>query len=608
MLSCFFLVFHFLDSKKQVIYSSYLTLGLGIVLSIWGIYSFLLSQHFGYLRLNSFFGYHIPFAEFLIFPMFLGLSLLWFKPFKLPARILLILVNSLFLVTFFFAYSRGAWLSFFLVSLFLVFFFRKYILKKKALVSLIIIILLSSLGMYGLRQVKNQQAAELSQQTPGVSVQANYGAETFKENALTARLLFWERALDIFKDNPLWGGGLESYKSLHLQYLQPPFYYTTDPHNFYLKVLAELGIILFFVFLGFVLSLVYYSFRVLQKIKSDLEADINTPKNNLFSLGMIGGVGSALIHNAGNFGWLYPANLIVFFVFSGIILKVYAIDRNNQSAESTKKNSFLQMQHRAWVPIFLVALFLFFSGWFILSADFYFQKGKELLIEEKQNEAIWSFQKAFAFNPFHPEYSRAAASEYFSLSRENPQNASQLLLRAEYFNKKALRWSNNSKDLVLEGEIYLAQGAYKLAEQSFLSAIEKAPASLTSYTGLVTLYRGQNRWGDIHSILEAILSTYRKEYILSPLYIKPSEEIILYRISFLHDINGVAYFHEDEFEKAETEFKKAISYSSQNASPYKNLVLIKRMEGDMHSARQYLREGLKNNPESKILLEIESLL
>jgi hypothetical protein len=80
------------------------------------------------------------------------------------------------------------------------------------------------------------------------------GPETIQENAVSARLLFWQRAWDIFKDRPLTGGGLASYPELHKQYLQPPFYYSADPHNLYLKILAELGIIAFLVFIGFIAS------------------------------------------------------------------------------------------------------------------------------------------------------------------------------------------------------------------------------------------------------------------------------------------------------------------------------------------------------------------
>lgn len=568
----FLLIFNFLESKKQIDYFAYLVIGLGIILSLWGIYIFIYSE--SYLRLGSTFYSHIPFGEFLVYPIFLGLSLICFKPLKLSLKIPLVLINSLFFVTFFFAHSRGAWLSFLLIFVLLFLFFRKNILKKRVLISLAIIVLSSLIGIYGLYQLKSRQAEEFLEK-------AIYSHETIKENALTARLYFWKGGLEVFKDKPLFGWGLESYKSLHKKYLQPPFYYTTDPHNFYLKVLAEMGIIFFLVFLGFVFSLIYYSFQVLGKIKFNLETNAKPNKSDLFLLGMIGGVGSSLVHNFLNFGWSYPANLIIFFLFGGIILKAYSTwqKKETKNKKIGEKKSFSKnIKSGGYLPFFLLALILFFVGWMVFISDSYFQKGKILLGEGKEKEAVSSFQKALKFNSINPGYNRFVSSVYFSLAQKDINNKSEPLSKAKYFNKKTLKWANDSTDLISQGKIYSFEEEYGLAEESFKSAINKYPSSFNGYLYLTVLYFNQNRFSEIHSLLDKILPKYRKEYILSPLYMVPDKKIPLAKISFLHNINGVAYFNENKFEEAKTEFEKAISYFPQNDSAFKNLLILKEIE------------------------------
>jgi O-antigen ligase len=58
------------------------------------------------------------------------------------------------------------------------------------------------------------------------------------------RMRLWQTALRIWKDHPVFGAGLGSFKSLFEQYKVPGFYMATmHPHNDFLKVLANSGMV-----------------------------------------------------------------------------------------------------------------------------------------------------------------------------------------------------------------------------------------------------------------------------------------------------------------------------------------------------------------------------
>jgi O-antigen ligase len=71
------------------------------------------------------------------------------------------------------------------------------------------------------------------------------------DGAITGRLAFWGAALEMTKDHPIFGVGLQNFELLTRTYL-PEIGKNKDTHNTYLKVMAELGIVGITLFLGMV--------------------------------------------------------------------------------------------------------------------------------------------------------------------------------------------------------------------------------------------------------------------------------------------------------------------------------------------------------------------
>jgi len=63
----FWVVVQWINSYKRALHFTFFTVSLGVLLSIVGIYFFVVSEIFGYLRLSSTFYSHNPFAGFLLF-------------------------------------------------------------------------------------------------------------------------------------------------------------------------------------------------------------------------------------------------------------------------------------------------------------------------------------------------------------------------------------------------------------------------------------------------------------------------------------------------------------------------------------------------------------
>jgi O-antigen ligase len=68
-------------------------------------------------------------------------------------------------------------------------------------------------------------------------VSMTYDESGALESSAADRVLLWEDAAQLFQNQPIWGTGLETYEYMHRLGAY------TDTHNYYLKVLVEMGLI-----------------------------------------------------------------------------------------------------------------------------------------------------------------------------------------------------------------------------------------------------------------------------------------------------------------------------------------------------------------------------
>lgn len=233
------------------------------------------------------------FAAFIsyCFAIFLGLFLLD----KDKKRKLLFLATVLFcLHPILFSYSRGAYLATLSAIAFL------GLIKKRSLLIAIIVILLAW------KSILPQSVVDRIEMTRTEEGQIEHSAGGRPE--------LWRLAIDLFKENPVFGVGFHGY-SLTVggttldtgEVLKK----RQDPHSLYLKILSEQGLVGFTIFL----YLIYKSFRSGWRL---FRIGI-TPFQQGLGLGFMGCIASLAISNIFSDGWSYFVLGSYFWIFWGLV-------------------------------------------------------------------------------------------------------------------------------------------------------------------------------------------------------------------------------------------------------------------------------------------------
>lgn len=312
-----------------------------VVAVFWGYLQYLLmpeTRMFGPF-MNLF--YHAnewpnAFALFLImaWPIFV---LLYGRKWSYKESFLLGFVLSGILLTF----SRGALivlLGQFL--LFAIYFVRRVNLKKLGAALLTLFV---AIGMFfGTNNIKSQKQEVLD---VGEKLQfANEESLTSKRE----RLDFWLGAVELIKEKPLFGWGPFSFRQAYNPIQKTLLGSSDHPHNVFLKIGAENGLIALFAFLGFLISIfvvVLRRFKNLSQIK----------RNEVFILGVA--ILGTFAHNLIDYNFNFWVNMMLLFVLlamlrSIVVEKVYKV-----------KKTFLAMSLFVLIAIFAA----YESGVLILS-------------------------------------------------------------------------------------------------------------------------------------------------------------------------------------------------------------------------------------------------
>ncbi len=254
-------------------------------LEIDGIYQYVNKHNlFNYIltqdRVSSLFGNELILGSFLSrnYPLFLGLFLFFLEKNKLSKKITLIsyIVIIFIPVLIFMSGERSAVFYFFLATIYILLFFP----KKNFFIIFLFSIFLIGLGIISLDKRFSERIINQTK------IQLTY--ESQKNNRLNLFSIthegHYKSAFRIFKDNVLFGAGPKSFrlKCSEEKYKISETSCITHPHNTYLQLLSETGIIGFlFVFFMFV-ALCVNSIRMFHQ-KYFLDSYINPIKVCLYA-------------------------------------------------------------------------------------------------------------------------------------------------------------------------------------------------------------------------------------------------------------------------------------------------------------------------------------
>ncbi len=117
----------------------------------------------------------------------------------------------------------------------------------------------------------------LADYIPGLTTIIDKSSELEGSSAgiLNGRNSLWNLAIEMFTKNPILGCGYGSYKV----YATSQGAITTTAHNFYLQVLAELGVVGFILYVLVIVLGAWQAFRCLQKVSSDKKKIFSTDES-----------------------------------------------------------------------------------------------------------------------------------------------------------------------------------------------------------------------------------------------------------------------------------------------------------------------------------------
>lgn len=233
-------------------------------------------------------------------------------------------------------------------------------------------------------------------------------------NGVTERLVWWQTAYLIFKENIFFGCGFGNYSALFNAFR--PEYITNSlfAHNIVMQLLAEVGFFGLFSFL--ILMVAFY----VELIKNILEG-----KNIYFHIYVAMSITSFIIINMFDYSFFVPANMLVFFIiFSSIFLN------KNINLKKSRINIFFL------VPICIIIIAFFIRP---VIANTYYKKGIDLYVAGHYKIAIEEFEKAIKFDNKNSEYYAQVSRSYFALYDKIRNETGQLYIdKSIEYNKKAI--------------------------------------------------------------------------------------------------------------------------------------------------------------------------
>lgn len=431
---------YILDSLFSLTVSGALVALYGIYQAVWGFSA--LSQTPGLtpedLRLIqevqrpfSFFPGANVFGGFLV--VFIPISaLLICKLNSAKTRIVAVVSLVLIITGLLFSYSRGAWLVA-IVSLVLTAVILLIGKNKKELILLFIAIAVAVPLFYLLQlNVDNSRTAIKQSVTEKISTVANQ-----QNSSIHGRISYWQTAINMGNDKPVFGHGSGTFEHISRQY-QQTVNYVKNPHNFVLKIYAELGLMGALFFVAFIIGIIYFALKRYTK-----EKDIQPL---LLLLAFIG----VLLHGLIDLDFNSPAILFIF-----IMLGIFILGEKIPQSEKRHKLDFVLKGLTITFVVPAVFVFSFFPliahkfgeeanaasnssalgkavelseesvGYWPLDpgeqyklSRLYIRKYEMTGKTEDLQNAVNAVQNAITLNPYHPEYYHGLA-DLFSITGRN---------------------------------------------------------------------------------------------------------------------------------------------------------------------------------------------
>lgn len=366
------IIFSWATSDNRIKLLSYTVLLTGTLVSLIAIYSFLSD----YIKTLAFNPVSSPLSRtndlgaymLLIFP--LALSSFLYEDKSPVEKVLYALASILSFITIMLTFSRGIWVST-LIAIFLIIILGRKILKK----NLIYLGLFSILGAIPII-LKWETIVNRLLSLQNIFLTA--------ENSIEWRKSLLRGSLRIFLDHPVFGTGLNSFPFIYSLYQERAGFFSINPHNYYLQLLAETGVVGFITFVVLALSIIYMSFKAFANSENIFKG---------ISLGLLVGIISSLIHISVDIDWSVSAIPILFWTEVGLLIAIF----NRVNFKETRYSNFNERFNYIKRPVMiLIAISLIVIPTLnFQSLSFYSRASTALMendLEKAENNIYWAMK------------------------------------------------------------------------------------------------------------------------------------------------------------------------------------------------------------------------
>jgi len=537
----YFLLTNNIRTDKQINRIVWLMVGIGICFGVYGIFQYIgidfsyWAGNVGRQKVFGLFGNVNYFAEYLIIPLSVSISLFFITKNKLIKTILLIGILTMG-GSLLFTFTRGSYLGFAISLIIILFLFmnnrkKEFILENRKIFifSLVLVIIVGCLFI--VPNPLNKQGTAIYT----VKNRLSLSVITTGSSALR-RIAIWKFTALMIKDHPLIGSGIGTFRYNTLKYHRSlyPYGFADMAHNEYLQLWAELGLVGLATFIWVIITYFIFSFKILKTLKD------NKYQQGIV-IGLMGGITAILVDSLFGFPLHLPASISLFWLMLALtsiigntgkanaVIKQDKIDKDSKKnkVKKTEQNesyfSYLNQQKSKiffklglYICIILITVFLGVTVFRPFMARVYRYYGLKEVENKNWDEAIKVSEQALKWNPYFGEayydigmilkikdFNGLAidyfekASKYVDLP-ELPQNFASVYMKAGKIEKaipklrQAIKYQADVKSMVPYyselGNAYIKIGEWEQAELAFKKALSIDYEFVNAHYGLAGVY------------------------------------------------------------------------------------------------------------------------
>ena len=539
----YFVITNNISDERQISLILNILLIVGGLFGIYGIlqyngidFSFWI-RNIGRQQVFGLFGNVNYFAEYLIIPLPIAVSLFFATQNKLKKILLLIgiiVMGASLTATF----TRGSYLGFgasliFMSFLFLISRGKNFIKKNRKIFIIILAVVVIITFLFTITTPLNKLGTAIEKIKSRISI-----SQLTQSFSIKRRIATWKFTVLMIKDHPLLGSGIGTYKYNTLRYQARffdqgqsrslyPYGIADKAHNEYLQFWAEMGIVGLGIFIWLIISYFSCGLKILRKIKDEYRQGI--------IIGLIGAVMAVLVDGIFGFPLHLPATVILFWLVLALTIVIIKIEADVEENNIVKRNSnpISRFKPLFYIGIILLTIFLCVTVSRPFIARTYCYYANREIKNENWNEAIKIEEKALKWDPYLGEVyydigKILEIKEFYGVSLgyfekaakyidhpDLPQDFALIYLKKGQLDKAAIKleqaisYQENEKlmlPLYAElGNTYLQLERYKSAEIVLKDALEIDPDFINAHYGLAGAYLNQNKIEEALVELEKVI-------------------------------------------------------------------------------------------------------